>query len=377
MNAHPTLELAQQLIRIPSVTPEDGGCQAILCDRLAALGFSIEKLHCNGVDNFWAEFGHQGPLLCFAGHTDVVPAGDLTRWHHPPFSAVLDEQWLHGRGAADMKGSLAAMICATESFLAKNPEPRGRIGFLITSDEEGPAVHGTRQVMQWLHDTARRMDWCLIGEPSSGETLGDVIKNGRRGSLNGWLKLQGRQGHVAYPQKALNPVHLALQALNELVNTEWDPGNEFFPATSFQISNVRAGTGATNVIPGELEVVFNFRFSTQTTAEELQHQVETLFTSHGLDFAIDWQLSGNPFITEPCELTAAVSDAINNICGIQAQLSTTGGTSDGRFIAPYGIPVVEFGPLNDTIHKVDEKVALQDLIDLTTIYEEVLRKLIA
>ncbi len=373
---NPTIELAQDLIRIHSITPEDGGCQDILCDRLAALGFEIHRLNKEGVSNFWAEQPGEGPLLCFAGHTDVVPTGDLTRWHHPPFAAELDEQFLHGRGAADMKGSLAAMTVAAEQFVAQQSSPSGRLAFLITSDEEGPAQHGTRHVMQWLGETGRTINWCVIGEPSSTSSLGDIVKNGRRGSLNVFLTLNGKQGHVAYPHKALNPVHAALAALDQLVNTEWDTGNEFFPATTFQISNLRSGTGATNVIPGDLEVVFNFRFSTETSAQELQARVESILETTGLDYQADWQLSGNPFLTEPGELTQAVCDSVKEVTTTSPELSTTGGTSDGRFIAPAGIPVVELGPLNDTIHKLDEKVSIDDLIQLTEIYQKIMQRLV-
>lgn len=372
-----TLELASQLVRIPSITPKDLGCQDILCRRLERAGFRVSKLHWEGVDNFWAEIGDHGPTLCFAGHTDVVPIGDEKRWHHPPFAAVQCDHYLHGRGAADMKGSLAAMICAAEEFVSTGQELRGKLAFLITSDEEGAALYGTRRVMQWLAEQDKRIDWCVIGEPSSTEHLGDVIKNGRRGSLNAWLTVQGKQGHVAYPHLADNPIHKALAALDELAQRQWDQGNEFFPPTSFQISNVDAGTGATNVIPGELKVVFNFRYSSETTSTELMREVELVFNRHQLDYSIDWQLSGEPFLTEPGVLTAAVIQAVEKVCARTPQLSTTGGTSDGRFIAPSGAQVVEVGPINATIHKLDECVSLRDLAALTSLYRDIMEQLLA
>lgn len=376
MSADPTIELAQQLIRIDSVTPNDSGCQDILCARLEALGFKIERLHWDGVDNFWAELGSEGPTLCFAGHTDVVPVGEIENWQRAPYSAETDANHLYGRGAADMKGSLAAMITACEKFVANRPEFSGHLAFLITSDEEGIAINGTRRVMQWLTEKNRSIDYCLIGEPSSTEQLGDVVKTGRRGSLNAELTIHGQQGHVAYPHKAKNPIHLAAAAIQELVNQEWDSGNDFFPPTSFQISNIEAGTGATNVIPNDLTVVFNFRFSTETTADELQATVNYILDSYQLDYEINWQLSGEPFLTQPGELTEAVTAALSETVGRKPELSTTGGTSDGRFIAPYGVQVVELGPLNDTIHKVDECVSIADLIDLSTIYQLIMERML-
>ncbi len=369
MSTDPTIQLAQKLIGIASVTPKDSGCQDILCARLEKLGFRIERLHWNGVDNFWAEIGDEGPTLCFAGHTDVVPVGDETKWQRTPFSAEVDSQYIYGRGAADMKGSLASMITACENFLKGRPSFYGRLAFLITSDEEGMAVHGTRQVMEWLQEQNKSIDYCLIGEPSSTYLLGDVIKNGRRGSLNAWLKVQGHQGHVAYPHKAENPIHAMAQALQELVAQEWDTGNEFFPATSFQVSNIKSGTGATNVIPGELNMMFNFRYSTETTAELLQAHVRTVLDKHQLSYELDWQISGVPFITERAELTNAIQKSVQKVNGRIPELSTTGGTSDGRFIAPYGVQVVELGPINETIHKIDECVSIADLIELSTIYK--------
>ena len=376
MSSDPTIELAQQLIRIDSVTPNDSGCQDILCARLEALGFKIERLHWDGVDNFWAELGSEGPTLCFAGHTDVVPVGDSANWQRNPYSAETEAGFLYGRGAADMKGSLAAMITACEEFLGHRPNFVGHLAFLITSDEEGIAINGTRRVMQWLAENNRSIDYCLIGEPSSTEQLGDVVKTGRRGSLNAELTIQGQQGHVAYPHKAKNPIHLAAGAIQELVNQEWDSGNEFFPATSFQISNIEAGTGATNVIPNDLKVVFNFRFSTETTAEELKATVNLILHRYQLDYKIDWELSGEPFLTQPGELTDAVAEALLETVGREPELSTTGGTSDGRFIAPYGAQVVELGPLNETIHQVDECVSMADLIDLSKIYQLILQAML-
>jgi succinyl-diaminopimelate desuccinylase len=376
MPTDPTIQLAQELIGIASVTPEDSGCQDLLCARLEKLGFRIERLHWNGVDNFWAEIGSEGPTFCFAGHTDVVPVGDETKWQRTPFSAELDDQFIYGRGAADMKGSLAAMITACENFLGERPIFNGRLAFLITSDEEGMAVHGTRQVMEWLQEQNKSIDYCLIGEPSSTQLLGDVVKNGRRGSLNAWLTVRGHQGHVAYPHKAENPIHRIAVALQELVAREWDAGNEFFPATSFQVSNINSGTGATNVIPGDLNMMFNFRYSTETTAEQLQLIVCSILDKHSLNYTIDWQNSGAPFITERAELTNAVEKSVQQVCGRVPELSTTGGTSDGRFIAPYGVQVVELGPINETIHKINECVSIADLIELSKVYHSVMKELL-
>ena len=369
--------MAQELIRISSITPEDNGCQDILCNRLESLGFKIERLHWEGVDNFWAELGdHPGPTLCFAGHTDVVPVGNKGGWQKPPFSAEIEGDYLHGRGAADMKGSLAAMFTAGERFVTVQPKFKGKLAFLITSDEEGMAEHGTRRVMEWLTEQGKSIDYCLVGEPSSTSVLGDIVKNGRRGSLNAWLSIKGVQGHVAYPHKAKNPMHMFAPALDDLVQCEWDRGNEFFPATSFQISNISSGTGATNVIPDTLDTMFNFRYSTETTAEELQNKVCSILDKYSLDYSIKWQLSGAPFITEPGELTGAIESAITEVTDRKTELSTTGGTSDGRFIAPYGVQVAELGPLNETIHKVDECVSVSDLVNLSDIYERIMDKLL-
>jgi succinyl-diaminopimelate desuccinylase len=371
-----TLALTKELIARRSVTPEDAGCQTILAQRLQALDFRIEHLRFGEVDNLWARRGNTDPLFVFAGHTDVVPSGPETDWRHPPFTPTEDNGLLYGRGAADMKGSLAAMITATERFLDQHPDHHGSIAYLITSDEEGVAIDGTVKVVEWLQARNEKIDWCLVGEPTSSDKIGDVIKNGRRGSLGGVLTIRGVQGHVAYPHLAKNPVHLFSPALAELVAMEWDHGNEFFPPTTFQISNAQAGTGATNVIPGELQVVFNFRFSTEVTDAELRTRVETILNRHGLDYHIDWQLSGQPFLTPEGELVDASRQAIKSVCGYAAELSTSGGTSDGRFIAPTGAQVVELGPLNATIHKVDEHVTITELDTLSNVYQQILGNLL-
>ncbi|MHA3887583.1 succinyl-diaminopimelate desuccinylase [Stutzerimonas degradans] len=374
----PTLELACELINRPSVTPLDEGCQQLMSQRLAACGFAIEPMHIEDVENFWAIRGNEGPVLCFAGHTDVVPTGPLQAWQNPPFSARIDDAgMLHGRGAADMKGSLAAMIVAVERFTADYPQHQGQIAFLITSDEEGPAHHGTKAVVERLRERGQRLDWCIVGEPSSTALVGDVVKNGRRGSLGGTLTVRGQQGHVAYPHLAKNPIHLAAPALAELAAEHWDDGNAFFPPTSFQISNLNAGTGATNVIPGTLEAVFNFRFSTESTVEQLQQRTAAILNKHGLDWSIDWALSGLPFLTEPGALLDGVAKAIRSVTGRETTPSTSGGTSDGRFIATLGTQVVELGPVNATIHQVDEHILASDLDLLTEIYYQTLVNLLA
>jgi len=374
----PTLDLAVALIRRHSVTPEDAGCQQLMIDRLAALNFRVERLPFADVENFWAVHGQGGPILCFAGHTDVVPSGPEDQWQHHPFEPVLDEDgMLCGRGAADMKGSLAAMVTATENFICDNPDHPGRIAFLITSDEEGVADNGTVKVVQWLKTRNIIPDWCLVGEPSSSVSCGDVIKNGRRGSLGAELTVLGTQGHVAYPQLADNPIHRAAPALAELTEIVWDNGNRFFPATSFQISNIGAGTGATNVIPGSLQVSFNFRFSTEVTAAQLQARTLTVLDRHGLNYEIRWQLNGEPFLTPAGPLVEATRGSIMDITSLDPVLSTTGGTSDGRFIAPLGTQVVELGPVNATIHKVNERVRAEDLNLLSRIYQRILEKLLS
>ncbi|SIQ58779.1 succinyl-diaminopimelate desuccinylase [Marinobacterium stanieri] len=372
----PTLELAKDLISRRSVTPEDAGCQELMISRLEALGFKIERLPFEEVTNFWARRGDSGPVFCFAGHTDVVPSGPEAHWDHPPFEPVIEEGYLCGRGAADMKGSLAAFVTAVERFIEHHPDHEGSIALLITSDEEGPFVNGTTRVIDHLEARNEKIDWCIVGEPSSTNKLGDIIKNGRRGSLSGSLKVRGIQGHVAYPHLVRNPIHEAAPALAELAATTWDEGNDFFPPTSFQISNINAGTGATNVVPGEVDVAFNFRFSTEVTADELKIRVRDILDKHNLEWDIDWILSGNPFLTAAGDLVDASREAIQAIMGYETELSTSGGTSDGRFIAPTGAQVVELGPCNATIHKINERVRAQDLDDLSSLYENILARLL-
>ncbi|HEB93447.1 MAG TPA: succinyl-diaminopimelate desuccinylase [Gammaproteobacteria bacterium] len=371
-----TLKLAKDLIARRSVTPADAGCQALMIARLEVIGFSIERLRFGEVDNFWARRGSSKPLYAFAGHTDVVPSGPESNWKYPPFEPTIDAGMLYGRGAADMKGSLAAMLTACERFIAKYPDHTGSIGFLITSDEEGPAIDGTVKVVEHLEARGEKMTGCLVGEPSSSTRVGDVIKNGRRGSLGGKLIVRGMQGHVAYPHLAKNPIHLAAPALAELTSAQWDAGNDFFPATTFQISNINGGTSATNVIPGELEIRFNFRFSTEVTPEELQRQVEVILNRHKLAYDLKWELSGMPFLTASGELVTAARAAVKTVSGQTPELSTAGGTSDGRFIAPTGAQVLELGPLNATIHKVDECVSVADLDLLSEMYERILQELL-
>ena len=367
-----TLELAKSLISKASVTPDDCGCQAIMIDRLKKIGFEIHPLKFGDVDNFWAVHGNRGPLFAFAGHTDVVPAGDENAWNTKPFEPTIKDGFLYGRGAADMKGGLASMVTATEDFIKDNPNHNGRIAFLITSDEEGVAVNGTVKVMEYLTENNQKIDYCLLGEPSSTSITGDVIKNGRRGSLNGVMKVHGKQGHVAYPHLAKNPIHHVSPALNDLCKQEWDNGNDYFPATSFQISNMHSGDGVTNVIPGDATVMFNFRYSTETTKEELQKKVHEILDSHNLEYSIEWSHSGYPFLTPQGELVSACIEAIKKTKGIEPELSTSGGTSDGRFIAQEGTQVIELGPVNATIHQVNESVLVQDLDDLSEIYYQVL-----
>ncbi len=374
--ASAVVELARQLIRRPSVTPEDAGCQELLAERLSALGFFIEPMRFGEVDNLWAHLGNSGPMLVFAGHTDVVPTGAVDAWNRPPFGGEIADGMLHGRGAADMKGSLAAMVVAMETLLAEGRPLKGRIGFLITSDEEGPAREGTVRVMEALLARGEKIDWCVVGEPSSGEVLGDLIRVGRRGSLNGYLKVRGIQGHVAYPHLARNPVHQALAPLHELASRQWDAGNAFFPPTSFQIANISAGTGASNVIPGHLDVMFNFRFCTEQTAETLQTEVEAVLDAAGLDYALEWQLSGQPFLTEHGQLVEAVCATLLEVSGSEPELSTGGGTSDGRFIAPHGVELVELGPCNATIHQIDECVPIAQLELLAQAYAGIARRLL-
>ncbi len=370
-----TLELAKQLINLPSISPDDCGCQDLLAARLKALGFTIKSMPFGDVSNLWATLGEEGPLLVFAGHTDVVPTGPVSEWRHPPFTATEDGEFLYGRGAADMKISLAAMITATEKLLSERPI-KARLGFLITSDEEAQAIHGTRAVMKQFTEQGIYIDYCLVGEPSSTERLGDTIKIGRRGSLNGKLTVLGIKGHVAYPHLALNPIHSALPALAELVEVRWDEGNSYFPPTSFQISNIHGGVGANNVIPETMALDFNLRFSTELEATDIQAKVESILSSHGVKFKIDWHLSGEPFITSETDFIDTVSACINEVQGFHPERSTSGGTSDGRFIAPTGTQVVELGPCNATIHKVNERVRISDIEKLELIYYKLLDKLV-
>ncbi|MCE7913387.1 MAG: succinyl-diaminopimelate desuccinylase [Nitrosomonas sp. PRO4] len=366
--AQNTLDLAQTLIACRSLTPADSGCQEILINRLEKLGFRVEKLRFGDVDNFWARRGDTAPVLCFAGHTDVVPTGPLEQWDSDPFTPTIRDGRLYGRGAADMKSSLAAFITAIEAFVAMHDNHQGSIALLITSDEEGIAVDGTVKVIETLKARGERLDYCIVGEPTCTNTLGDTMKNGRRGSLSGNLIIQGVQGHIAYPHLAKNPIHMAAPVITELANTEWDQGNEYFPPTTWHISNIHAGTGATNVIPGSMNLLFNFRFSTASTAESLKNRVHEILDRHGLNYTLQWELSGNPFLTPKAELAEAMHDAIVKITAIEPQLSTSGGTSDGRFIADICAQVIEFGPLNDTIHKLNENVEVEDLERLSAIY---------
>ena len=375
--ARKVLDLTCELIRRPSVTPLDGGCQDLLTARLETAGFSIERLDKNGVSNFWARHGTAaGPIVVFAGHTDVVPTGPLEEWTSAPFEPTIRDGFLYGRGSADMKGSLAAMVIAAEQFVSANPEHAGSVALLITSDEEGEAVHGTREVVNYLRRQNLRPDYCIVGEPSSTTQLGDTIRNGRRGSLNGRLRVLGTQGHVAYPTLADNPIHRFAPALNALVEEIFDQGCEHYPPTSLQISNLAAGTGAANVIPGSLSVDFNIRYGGSQSNSGLRQRITKLLARFDINVEITWSLSGEPFLTEPGTLTEAVSASIEEIVGVKTVLSTSGGTSDGRFIAPLGCEVVELGPLNATIHKVDERVAVADLEPLSRIYQRVLERLL-
>lgn len=377
MNPSDTLDLSLQLLRQPSVTPIDHTCQTIMADRLEAVGFNIENMRFEDVDNLWARRGTASPVFCFAGHTDVVPTGHLDAWHSDPFLPEIRDGKLYGRGSADMKTALAAMVVASERFVKKHPDHKGSIAFLITSDEEGPSINGTVKVIETLEARNEKMTWCLVGEPSSTDTLGDIVKNGRRGSLNANLTVKGKQGHVAYPHLATNPIHAASQALAELCETVWDNGNEYFPATTFQISNINSGTGATNVIPGTMNTLFNFRYSTEVTAEELKVRVLEILDRHNVEYDIVWTLSGLPFLTPVGELVNAARTAIKNVTGTETELSTSGGTSDGRFIAPTGAQVLELGVLNATIHQINEHVNIDELEPLAEIYEQILIELLA
>jgi succinyl-diaminopimelate desuccinylase len=372
-----TLALSCELISRASVSPTDGGCQALMSARLEAMGFHVEHLRFGPVENFWARRGTQSPVFCFAGHTDVVPPGPLEEWHSDPFSPAVRDGVLYGRGAADMKSALAAMLTATEEFVAQYPEHRGSLAFLITSDEEGPSVDGTRRVVEVLRERGESIDWCLIGEPSSEESLGDTIKIGRRGSLSGRLTVHGIQGHIAYPQFADNPIHAVAPALAELSSRTWDNGNAHFQPTTFQLSNIASGTGAPNVIPGELKARFNLRFSTEQTIETLQATVERILQRHGVKYSLEWFISGYPFLTVPGTLSQAASRAVHEQLQIVPKLSTSGGTSDGRFIAPMGAQVIELGMTNPTIHKANECVRVADLDPLRRIYRRTLELLLA
>ena len=372
----PTVALAMDLVSRPSVTPLDHGCQELMLARLEACGFSVERLKFDDVDNFWAVHGSDGPIFCFAGHTDVVPTGPVEQWTNLPFTPVIKDGLLFARGSADMKGSLAAMVVAAEQFVAEYPEHPGRLAFLITSDEEGIAINGTVRVVQWLEEHHIIPQWCLVGEPSSSEKCGDTIKNGRRGSLGCSMTIKGLQGHVAYPHLASNPIHLANPAINELINEVWDKGNQYFPPTSFQISNVSSGTGATNVIPGDIKMLFNFRFSTEVTEVQLRQRAEDILDKHGLNYSMEWRLSGEPFLTATGLLVDVATQCIEEVTGLKTLLSTAGGTSDGRFIAPMGTEVVELGPLNSSIHRVDEHVSIDDLEKLTKIYQKIVSQLL-
>ncbi|MBE3661847.1 succinyl-diaminopimelate desuccinylase [Vibrio navarrensis] len=377
MTDSPVLALTKDLISRQSVTPEDAGCQDVMIKRLQALGFEIERMVFEDTTNFWARRGSEAPLFAFAGHTDVVPAGNLEQWHTPPFEPTEKEGYLYGRGAADMKGSLAAMVVATERFIAQYPDHKGSIGFLITSDEEGPFINGTVRVVETLMARDENIDMCIVGEPSSTAIVGDVVKNGRRGSITGDLTVKGTQGHVAYPHLADNPVHKSLLAIHELATTEWDQGNEFFPPTSFQIPNVQAGTGASNVIPGEFHVQFNLRFSTELNNDSIIERVTSTLNRYDLNYDLKWTFNGDPFLTDTGALLDAVVAAVDEVNQTQPALLTTGGTSDGRFIARMGGQVVELGPVNATIHKVNECVKIEDLEKLTDMYQKTLEHLLA
>ncbi|MFT6154047.1 MAG: succinyl-diaminopimelate desuccinylase [Bermanella sp.] len=376
MTDSPTIKLAKALIEKESVTPDDAQCQDLMAAILRPIGFNIEIMEFEDVVNMWARKGTQKPHVCFAGHTDVVPTGPQEKWTYPPFEPTIVDGMLYGRGAADMKGSVAAFLTATERFIAKHPDHKGSISYLITSDEEGPSINGTVKVIEALEARDEKIDMCIVGEPSSTTECGDVIKNGRRGSLGATMTVKGIQGHVAYPHLAKNPIHLVSPALTEMTSEVWDHGNDSFPATSFQISNINGGTGATNVIPGEVEVVFNFRFSTELTQQVLRERTHAIMDKHGFDYGIEWKLNGQPFLTDEGSLVDAAVEAIKHVTNIDTELSTSGGTSDGRFIAPTGAQVVELGPINATIHQVNEHVSVKDLEILSEIYERTLENLL-
>jgi succinyl-diaminopimelate desuccinylase len=370
------IQLASQLIRCQSVTPQDAGCQKILIELLESAGFAIEDMRFGEIENFWATHGKGGPSLVFAGHTDVVPPGPLDQWETPPFAPTVKDDRLYGRGAADMKGNLTVMILAAMEFVKRHPEHKGTVAFLVTGDEEAAAENGTVKVIERLRERGEKMTWCIVGEPSSAMTLGDTIKNGRRGSYSGYLTVHGVQGHVAYPERALNPIHNFAAALTELCATEWDNGNDFFPPTSFQVSNIHSGTGAENVIPGQLEAVFNFRFSTESKPDSLKTRVEKTLAKHNVQFDIKWRLSGQPFLTYTGKLLDAARASVKKVVDIEPILSTSGGTSDGRFIADGSTEVIELGPLNATIHKLDEYISVKDLTSLFYVYLDIMETLL-
>lgn len=370
-----TLTLATELVSRATVTPVDAGCQQMIAERLERSGFKATHLRYEDVNNLWITHGEESPCFIYVGHTDVVPTGPVNQWISDPFKPEIRDGFLYGRGTADMKGSIASMVTAMERFVASYPDHAGTIGLLLTSDEEGPSINGTRKVVEYLEEQNIKIDWCLVGEPSSKKTLGDVIKNGRRGSLGAKLTVFGIQGHVAYPHLARNPIHLFAPALAELSSMRWDDGNEFYPPTSFQVSNLNAGTGADNVIPGHLDVMFNFRFSTEVTQAELEQKVEEILARHQLEYDIEWKLSGQPFVTTKGELLNAVIHAVKETIGVEPEVSTGGGTSDGRFIAPTGAQIVELGPVNATIHKLNECVKADDLDTLSSTYENILQRL--
>lgn len=375
MSTHPTIELAIELIKRPSVTPDDNACQRLIADRLSESGFDCKHLRFENVDNLWATHGQGSPLTVFAGHTDVVPPGPDELWDYPAFSATIDDGFIYGRGAADMKGGVAAMVHSLEQFVGNHPDHRGTVALLLTSDEEGPAVNGTRRVIEHLSENKIKIDYCLLGEPTSTEILGDTLKVGRRGSISGWMTISGKQGHIAYPQLADNPIHKLSKVIDGLRNERWDSGNEFFPPTSFQVANVHAGDGTVNVIPGHAELNFNFRYSSDLNARTIIKRTRELLDALEIDYKLEWQAFGEPFITRTGELIDATVAAVNTFTGLDPELSTSGGTSDGRFIAPAGAQVVELGPINASIHKVNEHVNVEDLIKLTAIYTQICENL--
>lgn len=371
------LQLAKDLLSRESVTPEDAGCQQMMIKRLEELGFTIETMVFEDTTNLWARRGTTAPVFCFAGHTDVVPVGKIEDWDTDPFVPTIIDGYLHGRGAADMKGSIASFLVAVENFVKAHPDHQGSVALLITSDEEGPFINGTTRVIDTLEARNEKIDWCIVGEPSSTNKVGDIVKNGRRGSLTGDIVVKGIQGHVAYPHLAENPIHKLAPALSELSQVVWDQGNDYFPATTLQITDIRSGAGASNIVPGEATCQFNLRYSTELTADLIKYRIEGIFEKHGLNYEISWIHSGQPFLTEPGNLLNAISDSIESVCGYTTELSTSGGTSDGRFIAPTGAQVVELGPVNATIHKVNECVKISDIEQLADIYEQTLIKLLA